>query len=118
MNRIYVVVRQDLDPGLRIAQACHSAAYWRTVDPEWYENLIVLGADNELELSLLVDRLRDCGIPVEPFHEPDCDHEMTSFIARGDAKRWLRHLPLSGATKSSTPQGAAFLNGTHAAGGP
>lgn len=94
MDRLYVVVRKDLEPGLLVAQACHSAARWAHVDPTWHENLIVLGCQDERELSELARTLDAAGVPVELFSEPDLNGEFTSFVARGDARRHLSHLPL------------------------
>lgn len=95
MKRLYIIVRQDLPPGLALAQACHSAAKHAVVDPEWEDNLVVLGARNEEELASLAELLDVHGVPCSRFHEQDCGGELTSCVARGDARGLLRHLPLA-----------------------
>jgi len=78
MEKLYVVVRGDLNPGLRAAQACHAlrqfAADHPEADLEWFENsnTIVLLEVPDIEaladLAFALDR-RD--IKHAQFIEPD-----------------------------------------------
>lgn len=106
MNKLYVVVRNDLEPGLQMAQAIHAAIDWiQWCAPdfkEWYfgknwqhpssprgeQNIIVLQVPSEVELLQLVRTLWD-----DAYHEVDFSayHERT-----------LEGLPESGPTGSIT----------------
>lgn len=92
MNRLYIIVRRDLAPGLQMAQACHAALAW-TAERAPPENLVVLHADDEAALRALYER---CST-FEPalFCEPDLDDEATAFAVDERARTLLSSLPLA-----------------------
>ncbi len=100
MERLYVVGRADLPPGLRAAQLVHAARVFAAEHAElergWYEtsnNLVLLEVADERALFDLAKQAD--GIPISFNREPDLDGEVTA-IALGDrAKRLVRHLPLA-----------------------
>lgn len=96
MSKMYVVVREDLEPGLRLAQACHSATLYGMAfgaNPE--QNLIVLGVRNKEELSELLLKLELRGVPKVWFKEPDLGGELTSLACTQEATSLVRELPLA-----------------------
>lgn len=91
MQRLYIVVRQDLEAGLLAAQACHVARRFTREHPEVEvsedENLLVLAAKNEpglADLFALLQR-RDSLASLSTFHEPDLDGSLTAIAAMGPA---------------------------------
>jgi hypothetical protein len=109
MKRLYVVVRQDIDPGLQLAQAVHSAAElalrWRTALEVWDASpaptVVVLGARNEAHLQELYAKLvalearGNLAIARALFHEPDLAGQATALGCFGDAavRRLFSSLP-------------------------
>jgi peptidyl-tRNA hydrolase len=102
MDRMYIIVRSDLAPGLQIAQAGHALRSFAAAHPEldrsWYaggNNLIVLGATDEGALAALRSQLEAAGCAVAAFCEPDLGDQLTAIAADEGAKRHLRQLPLA-----------------------
>lgn len=100
--KMYVIVREDLDPGLMLAQSGHALRLFvdqhPVVDKEWYEtsnNLVVLGVPNETELAKLADDLDSYGVKVSSFREPDLDNEMTAIAVEPSGYKHLSNLPLA-----------------------
>lgn len=101
MEKLYVIVREDLDPGLLCAQAVHGARAFVAAHPElereWYEaenNIAILGACDEAHLKSLLEAANEKGIASASFHEPDCNDELTacSFAGTREAIRLFRSL--------------------------
>jgi DNA-binding transcriptional LysR family regulator len=100
MQRLYIVVRSDLKPGLQLAQACHAVAAFSERYPfltrEWSQtdnNLVVLAAPDEATLDgILFDLPASVG-----FREPDVGNELTAVAVAGnpEAKSYLRKFPLA-----------------------
>ncbi len=97
MEKLYVIVRNDLTPGLQCAQACHAQHLFTQRFPElaraWGQNLVVLQVPNEVSLEAVRADLE--GISVVSFHEPDLDNELTAIAVAGDAERLLSSFPLA-----------------------
>ena len=101
MNRLYVIVRRDLKPGMKIAQSCHAMAAFAEEHPSvtslWHEggnNLICLECDAN-ELALMAEQSIQRGALVSLFREPDLGNELTAIAISGEAKSMLRRLPLA-----------------------
>jgi peptidyl-tRNA hydrolase len=99
MQRLYVVGRADLVPGLRAAQLCHAARLFADEHPEvegaWYRdsnNLVLLEVEDEAELVALAARAR-CAVSIN--REPDLGNEVTAIALAPSAKPLVRHLPLA-----------------------
>jgi len=103
-RKLYVVVREDLSPGRRIAQAGHAVAeviqhhpvqadHWNVTD----NYLIVLGVPDWEALVREFMFVRNAGVLVTPFYEPDLDGQMTAFAALPHPRDNDRfsHLPLA-----------------------
>lgn len=102
MNRFYVVVRDDLDPGAQFAQGIHAASAfahcypaqhsaWQAGDPV----LVVLSIPNENALGELLRRAIAQGVLAVGFNEPDFGNELTAAAFSGDVARLVSSLPLA-----------------------
>ncbi len=102
MERLYVVVRQDLSPGQILAQSNHAtsqfARLYRELHDSWSDhekNLIVLAIPSERELGALVRKAAELGIPRAEFYEPDLRHELTACAFAGEIAKHVSELPLA-----------------------
>lgn len=92
-KKLYVVVRGDLEPGLRAAQSCHALRQFVEEHPEtdqdWFKtsNTFVLlevpDVEELAELTLVLDR-RD--IKYARFIEPDLGHELTAIAVAPEGR--------------------------------
>lgn len=99
IDKLYIVVRADLKPGLQAAQACHALRLFVEEHPEidraWYansNNLVLLQIPNEAELLELHKSLGD--IPSSLFREPDVNDEATAIAIAPSGRRSISNLPL------------------------
>ena len=97
--KLYIIVRNDLAPGLQAAQACHALRLFVEEHPaeekKWYtesNNIVLLQVPNEAELLSLKKRAN--GYPASLFREPDVDDEATALALAPDAKPITSNLPL------------------------
>ena len=99
IKKLYVIVRNDLEPGLQIAQACHAqhtfALRFSGLIGKWEGNLVVLQAPDEKTLEDHAYLLDEMGFSVARFREPDLDDAMTAIAVSADAGRLLSSLPLA-----------------------
>lgn len=102
---MYVVVRDDLSPGLQLAQGIHAVTELTMTHPPntrlWHQasnNLVALAVDSERALTRLYARLTGLGLTGQLFYEPDLD-EVTAFAMLPDPRlrEALSGLPLAGA---------------------
>ena len=100
-TKLYIVVRNDLTPGLQAAQAVHAALSFAFTHPQdgriWHDTtpyVVVLQTPDEGSLLSNWERLSD--VPHRVLvREPDIDDEATAFAALGhEAGRILSGLPL------------------------
>lgn len=102
MDRLYVVVRADLSPGLKLAQACHALRLFAEEHPSvelaWYRganNLVVLQVPDEAALAALGALSEARGLRLATFREPDLDGAVTALALEPRARALLRRLPLA-----------------------
>ena len=102
INKLYVVTRGDLSPGHQIAQCGHAISQFfldhHTKALQWNNNyLISLSIENEKKLIDLLNKLKDDGISVSYFQEPDIGNQLTSISFEGTEKssKMVSSLPLS-----------------------
>ena len=62
-QKLYIITRSDLSPGLQIAQSCHALREFIEIHPEidkaWYKDsnyLVILSVNNEFSLELLIEK--------------------------------------------------------------
>jgi hypothetical protein len=91
-DKLYVLVRGDLSPGLQLAQAVHAATEYALRFPAMArstENVVVLNVADEPEL---LSHAEPSGFL---FHEPDVNDEATAYAIVADGRRFST-LPLAG----------------------
>jgi peptidyl-tRNA hydrolase len=94
MKQLVVIVRNDLDPGLQLAQSGHAVAAFAYEHPEpfreWHggeRNIVCLQARDEAHLNELIAQL-DTSALVSKFYEPDLGDALTAFATDSRHKTW------------------------------
>ncbi len=102
MQKLYIVVRNDISPGLMVAQSCHAlrafVAEHPEVDKVWFKesnNIVVLEVESEDILMDLMDRVAETTKCFSFFIEPDLDNELTAVAFGPEAGPLLANLPLA-----------------------
>ncbi len=103
MNKLYVIVRNDLNPGLQAAQACHALRLFvdehKLEENKWFRysnNIVLLQVQTKEELIALAYKAVTDDIPCSTFKEPDVDDEPTAIALLGrQAKKLVSTLPLA-----------------------
>lgn len=103
MQKMFVVVRSDLQPGAQAAQACHAAialAQARATDvTSWYlhsNNLVLLQVPDAQHLEKVLQKLNSASVEVAEFREPDFGGELTAAATVNPAAgKLLSQLPLA-----------------------
>lgn len=99
MDRLYVLVRSDLAPGLQLAQACHALQAFNDQHPArakaWAGNIAVLAVSSQQHLAEVVCPLQREGVPVAVFCEPDEGGAATAAAIDGTATKRLSSLLLA-----------------------
>lgn len=100
--KLFVVIRNDLAPGLQAAQAVHAKELFShehpEVNSEWYEksnNIVLLQVPNKESLVELAYRMMQEKIALSLFREPDLQDEPTALALSPQAARHLSSLPLA-----------------------
>lgn len=81
MQKLYVLVRNDLPKNYQAVQAGHAVAEYMLECPNSWQNgtLIYLRVSDENELNQWADRLHAMQIIRCPFFEPDLNDQMTAM---------------------------------------
>ena len=104
-QKLYIITRSDLSPGLQIAQSCHALREFVEIHPKidkaWYKDsnyLVILSVNNEFSLELLIEKAKENDIKFALFREPDLDDQITAvaFEPSINSKHLFRDLPLAG----------------------
>lgn len=102
IEKLYVVTRQDIEPGYQVAQTVHSAVQFQHEHPEiakdWHDNskyVICLSTKDENSLKELIKKADNKNIKYSVFLEPDIDNQMTSvaFEPTDATRRLTSSLP-------------------------
>ena len=95
MDRLTIIIRQDLPAGAQLAQACHAVAEFGVHHPDGFRawatndrNIVCLAAPDEDALAALADAAESLGLACSRFHEPDLAGSLTA-LALGDGARQL-----------------------------
>jgi peptidyl-tRNA hydrolase len=104
MERLYVLVRQDLSSGARIAQALHGLDEYRDKNlsehTSWRKTsntVAVLGVRDETHLAHITAMTEQYGIPHAIFREPDMGDAQTVLVLGGNhpyVRKLTAKLPL------------------------
>lgn len=100
MEKLYIITRSDLPPGLRSAQLIHAFREFQELHPEiersWYRNsnnIVTLEVSDEAALRALCSLALEQDIEFASFLEEDLNDQMTAIAMAPCAKRHLRRLP-------------------------
>ena len=102
-QKLIVVSRRDLKPGVQASQSLHSSHQFLfehpTLSKNWFTNsnyLVLLSVENEQQLVDLTLKLSQLNIPFSKFYEPDLNNELTSvsFLSDSVTKRITSGMPL------------------------
>lgn len=98
-NKLFVVVREDMELGAITCQAVHAARLFvsdhPTEDKAWFDgggNLAVLGVNNELELMELERKIEKAGFKSSMFYEEDFGEQATALAVEPAAWKLLSSL--------------------------
>lgn len=104
MDRLYIVVRADLAPGLQLSQALHAGQEWvlqRTdAARAWRASsntVAIVAVPDVAEFARVIERAHRAGVDVVEFRDSDLSPELTALaLEPGDgARRLCRGLPLA-----------------------
>jgi hypothetical protein len=101
-EKLYIVVRADLPPGLQAAQAMHAqrefAERYPEIEARWHKDsntVVILATSGEDDLRLLDLQLQEQGILAQGWNEPDLGRSLTAICVEPKGGQALRHLPLA-----------------------
>ncbi|MEK6829549.1 MAG: peptidyl-tRNA hydrolase [Nanoarchaeota archaeon] len=103
-EKLRIVTVRDIHPGAQLAQSAHAMSQFAVEYPvqfkDWYENsqyVACLSIENEESLLALAEKLRERGIAVSVFREPDYNHKATSIAIEAceQARRLTSNLRLA-----------------------
>jgi len=111
--KLFIVVRNDLKPGLQAAQAVHAKELFSREHPElndkWYErsnNVVVLQVPDCAALIDLKGRLCRQKVTLSVFEEPDLGNAPTALACSDGAEHLLSSLALALRDAKTLPRGA------------
>lgn len=97
--KLFVVVKQTLSSGLKMAQALHAFRAFQSafpvVEAYWHaehNNIVVLQVE---DIEALTGRLDAAKVRLSKFREPDRNDELTAICVEPGAWRLLSSLPLA-----------------------
>lgn len=100
MEKLTIIVRADIDPGLQIAQSCHALAGFADLHPGLFspwvrdvKNIACLSDADEPTLAELYRKAVQLGLARACFHEPDLGGALTAIALGEGARRICSHLP-------------------------
>jgi hypothetical protein len=97
MDPLYIVIRNDLDVGLQMAQACHvTREFTREFPEEPVGDSLIVVACSPAELAGLGRRADGHDVRWLPFHEPDLGGELTAIALGVRARRLVSQYPRAG----------------------
>lgn len=118
-EKLYIVTRRDLKPGLAAAQVAHAAFLFsyehRPLAAQWLQEsnfLIILSVANEIDLYRLGQQAAKANLPVSYFNEPDIGDQLTAIAVAPSLKTvaLMADLPLAFAEyRGSSDAGAARI---------
>lgn len=103
-QKLYIITRNDLTPGMQAAQAVHAAFEFVSRYPKhafrWMDqsnHICVLAVDHWRELIMLKSEAEIAGLKCILFREPDLDNEITAIAieAHPEASRLVERLELA-----------------------
>ncbi len=85
MQRLYVLIDEQLDPIYGCVQGGHAVAQWLLDHPEqnWNNSYLIYLSAN---VSNWIDRLDYLGVDYTKFQEPDLENKTTALATLGNEK--------------------------------
>lgn len=86
-ERIYTITRKDISPSQKAVQSMHAGMQYMIdhnphLDFKWNNgSIICLELGTEKALRRWIKKLKDRGIKISIFREPDMNHEITAIAA-------------------------------------
>ena len=85
-DKLYIIVRSDLEKGAQMAQALHAALHFAGDNIDLVNNwmdksdyICALGVADETQLHHLLKKAREKGIISAAFYEPDLNNSLTAI---------------------------------------
>lgn len=85
-EKLYIITRRDLTPGLQCAQVAHAAFQFayehRPLAAQWLQEsnfVVILSVENEIALTEFGKHIESHHIPVTWFTEPDIEDQVTAI---------------------------------------
>lgn len=107
MDKLHVIVRADLPPGLLLAQAVHAMSAFAVYQPAehraWHlgKNIIAcVTVPDRAALEARLARATMLGEVVVGYHEEDLAGELTAVVLGARLKKLVRDLPLAFSVQS------------------
>lgn len=103
-QKLYIITRRDLAPGMQVAQSVHAAFEFARIHPivteHWMEtsnNICVLAVDDEIALIGLYATTKMLNLDSVDFYEPDLGNELTAIAIEPNelSQRLVRDLDLA-----------------------
>lgn len=122
-EKLYIVTRRDLAPGLQAAQVAHAAFQFgyehRPLAAQWLLEsnfLIILSVANEAELFRRGQKAEKLNLPTTWFNEPDIGDQLTAIAVAPSPQtvELMADLPLALAEFSGSSEAGAALLGQEA----
>jgi hypothetical protein len=102
MEKLFVIVRSDLQPGAQIAQTAHALAEFALAHPAEFgawaaeqRNIVCLAIPNEAALADLLSLAQSKHVRSARFREPDFGDELTAIALGEGAEKLVSCLPLA-----------------------
>jgi len=90
-QRLYVLIRRDLDKSYQAVQAGHAVAEWLLHDQSWQNStLIYLGVRDEMSLCKWASMLSRRDKKWVGFREPDIGNQLTAIATLDDGKTFKK----------------------------
>lgn len=101
-DKLFLVGRADLPAGLLAAQLVHAQRQFQDehadLERVWYtvsNTVALLAVQDERALVELAEKVRQSGIPVSVWREPDLADSVTAITIAPAGRRHVRKLPLA-----------------------
>lgn len=104
MEKLYVIIRTDLDHGPQLAQLGHGVAAFAAAHPEPFQawatpeqrNIVCLAVPSAGALEHTLSRLKGAAARTAEFRETDLNGELTAIACGEEGAKLLSSLPLAG----------------------
>tara|TARA_Y100000310_G_scaffold339525_1_gene432460 strand:+ start:1212 stop:1481 length:270 start_codon:yes stop_codon:yes gene_type:complete len=86
---MYVLIQKQYDPSYRAVQAGHALTEYLLKNGEWQNETLIYILSDDILFDYQI--LKEMGLELYPFYEPDVDNQMTAFSCYSDHKVFHRY---------------------------